>query len=123
MPDLRVAHLARWQADIAFRRTQPGMRPPLEQAAPGRHRGRGDRIGGRVVADPETVEDDEDDRPGPARAGFGHPAAPRARAVRPARATIPAISSGLSEAPPTSAPSIAGSAKNSPMFAEVTLPP
>ena len=47
-----------------------------------------------------------------------HPAPPvRAAAVSPARATIPAISSGLSEAPPTSAPSIAGSARNSPMLA------
>ena len=44
-------------------------------------------------------------------------ARPRARAVMPARATIPAISSGLSEAPPTSAPSIDGSARNSSMFA------
>ena len=41
----------------------------------------------------------------------------------PARATMPAISSGLSEAPPTSAPSIDGSARNSPMLADVTLPP
>jgi hypothetical protein len=29
----------------------------------------------------------------------------------------------LSEAPPTRAPSIDGSPRNSPMFAEVTLPP
>ena len=62
-----------------------------------------------------------------ARSGSGsrlrHAAAPRAAAVRPARATIPAISSGLSEAPPTSAPSMAGSARNSAMLAEVTLPP
>ena len=55
--------------------------------------------------------------------GAGHAAAPRAAAVRPARATMPAISSGLSEAPPTSAPSIDGSARNSAMLAEVTLPP
>ena len=48
---------------------------------------------------------------------------PRAAAVIPARATMPAISSGLSEAPPMSAPSTPGSARNSPMFAEVTLPP
>jgi len=41
----------------------------------------------------------------------------------PARATMPAISSGLSDAPPTKAPSMAGSARNSPMFADVTLPP
>ena len=47
----------------------------------------------------------------------GQAAARRAAAVRAARATIPAISSGLSDAPPTSAPSMPGSARNSPMFA------
>ena len=46
------------------------VRPAREEAAPGRHRGRGDRVGGRVVADPEPVEDDEDDRPRPGRAGL-----------------------------------------------------
>ena len=96
-----------------------------QQAAPGRHpRGR-DRVGRRVAADPEPVEDDEDDRTRPVRRRRRRVTrrAPRAAAVRPARATMPAISSGLSEAPPTSAPSIAGSARNSPMLAEVTLPP
>ena len=50
-------------------------------------------------------------------------AARRAAAVMAARPTIPAISSGLSDAPPTSAPSMPGSARNSAMFALVTLPP
>ena len=74
--------------------------------------------------DTEAVEDDEHDGSRPVRAR--HPAvvaASRASAVTAARATIPAISSGLSEAPPTSAPSIEGSARNSAMFAAVTLPP
>ena len=90
-----------------------------QSAAPDRHpRGR-DRVGRGIVPDPEPVEDDEDDRSRPAATrradrlvgwsgrGRRH-AAPRAAAVSPARATIPAISSGLSEAPPTSAPSIDG---------------
>ena len=137
MADLGVAHLARRQADRVLRGPQDRVRPVAQEPAPGRHRGGRDRIGGRVAADPEPVEDDEDDRPGsraarrrrgrarrvgPALAP-GHAAAPRAAAVSPARATIPAISSALSEAPPTSAPSIEGSARNSSMLAEVTLPP
>ena len=47
----------------------------------------------------------------------------RACAVTAARATMPAISSTLRLAPPTSAPSMAGSARNSPAEALVTLPP
>ena len=122
--DLGVAHLAGRQPDGLLRRLQDGVRPAREQAAPGRHPRRGDRVVRRVGADPEAVEDDEDDRPrsaghaGPA--GSSWPARERSR--RRGRRS-PAISSGLSEAPPTSAPSIAGSARNSPMFAAVTLPP
>ena len=129
VPDLRVAHLARGQADGALGCLQHAVRPPGEQLSPARHRCRGDRVGRRVVPDPETVEDHEHDGPRPAvarhgrRIRLGHPARPRAAAVIPARATMPAISSGLSDAPPTSAPSMAGSARNSPMFADVTLPP
>ena len=128
---LRVAHLARRQADRLRRGAERGMRPVAQQRPPVGHRRGGDRVRGRVATDPEAVENDEDDRSGSmavsGRLGPGirpaHAAAPRAEAVRPARATIPAISSGLSEAPPTSAPSMDGSAKNSPMLAEVTLPP
>ena len=46
----------------------------------------------------------------------------RGRSGRPGP-TIPAISSGLSDAPPTSAPSMLGSARKSAMLAAVTLPP
>ena len=120
---LGVAHLALRQADVAFGRPQHGMRPAGEERAPGGHGCRGDGIGRGVTADPEPIEDDKDDRSRATRGAGGHAAARRARAVIPARATIPAISSGLSDAPPTNAPSIAGSARNSPMFAEVTLPP
>ena len=61
----------------------------------------------------------------PLGAGCHRPAAAPARAlaVSPARATIPAISSTFRLAPPTRAPSMPGSARNSPMAALVTLPP
>src|SRR5215211_3281143 len=108
-----------------------------DESAPRRHGRCGDRVRCGVRADPEPVEDDQDDgtRPWPGHRGargqavvpvakpFRHATPLRARAVSPARATIPAISSGLSDAPPTSAPSIEGSARNSPMLADVTLPP
>src|SRR5687767_7214584 len=115
------------------------MRPTREQRAPRGHRRCGNGVTRAAVTDAEPVEDDEDDRSGsgsgsgwsgsaPGRAGRvrhlpAQPARPRARAVMPARATIPAISSGLSEAPPTSAPSMDGSAKKVSMFVDVTLPP
>ena len=92
-------------------------------AAPDRHRRRGDRVRRRVVADPEAIQDDEDDRSRTPRWRRRHADPARADAVRPARATMPAISSGLSEAPPTRAPSIDGSAMNSSIDADVTLPP
>jgi hypothetical protein len=123
---LGVAHLSRRQPDRSLGRAQDGVRPRRQQAAPDRHPGRGDRVGGGIPADPEAIEDDEHDRPWPSRSFDRHDAAicdSLARAVTAARATIPAISSGLSDAPPTSAPSIPGSAKNSPMLADVTLPP
>ena len=118
---LGVAHLARGQADGVLRCTQGRVRPRGQRRSPARHRRGGDGVLRRVRSDAEPVEDDEDDgpRPGPPR----HEARPRACAVIPARAAMPAISSGLSEAPPMSAPSTPGSARNSPMFAEVTLPP
>ena len=121
--DFRVPHLTDRQTDIALRGAELRVRPAREQPAPSGHRRRRDRVGGRVVPDPEPVEDDQDDRARATGRGDRHAAARRARAVIPARATMPAISSGLSEAPPTRAPSIAGSARNSPIFAEVTLPP
>ena len=120
MAHLRVAHLAGRQPDRVLRRAQGRLGPGLEQPTPDRHPGVGDRVGRRVTADPEPIEDDEDDRAGSLA---GHVAVLRAAAVSPARATMPAISSGLRDAPPTSAPSIAGSARNSAMLAEVTLPP
>src|SRR6185369_3957223 len=130
MADLRVAHLPGRQPDRVLRRPEASVRPAIQHRPPVRHRRARDRVVGGIRADPEAVEDDEDDRAGPilsraCRAGR-HPtgvSASRAFAVSAARATIPAISSGLSEAPPTSAPSIAGSARNSPIAPEVTLPP
>ena len=112
-------------ADRVLRRPERGVRPVAQEAAPDGHPGRGDRVGRGVAADPEPVEDDQDDgsRPGAPAMTRRHPVSPRAAAVTPARATIPAISSGLSDAPPTRAPSIDGSARNSPIAAEVTLPP
>ncbi len=94
---------------------------PVAQQPPGRHRGGRDRVGRGVIADPELVEDDEDDRARSCRSVTRRRHGPR-RSDR-SGAMMPAISSGLSDAPPTSAPSIDGSARNSPMFAEVTLPP
>ena len=128
--DLGVSHLAGRQAHGAFGRPEPRVRPRCEEAPPDRQVRVRDRVARRVGPDAEAVEDHEDDRTGPAArpsdrvprhdAGV---AACRARAVRPARATIPDISSGLSEAPPTSAPSIDGSFMNSAKVALVTLPP
>src|SRR5206468_8970737 len=115
--DLRVAHLPVRQADRVLGGAKAAVRPALERRPPVGHRRGGNGVPRRAVAvglaaDPEAVEDNEDDRSGPR---LRHAARPRAAAVSPARATIPAISSGLSEAPPTSAPSIPGSARNSPM--------
>ena len=117
------------QPDGLARGLEPRVRPAREQArARPASRAAAMASAARVGADPEAVDDDQHDRPRPAvrrhsrRASGGRRG--RARAgVRPARATIAAISSGLSEAPPTSAPSIAGSAMNSSMFDDVTLPP
>ena len=117
--DLGVAHLA----GAAGRRPRPrpaGARAASARGAPRQAgmRRRGDRVRGRVVADAEAVEDDEDDgtRPGRRSGRRRRRAAGRRRGRRragarrsaPARATMPAISSGLSEAPPTSAPSMRG---------------
>src|ERR1035437_4414276 len=139
--DFGVAHLAVRQADEAFGGLQRAMRPALQEGSPVGHSGLHDGIDLGLVADAEAVEDDEDDRaraPGAGGrvAGGGTPggrvagrhacfpsAAARVLAVRAALATMPAISSGLGEAPPTSPPSIECSARNSPMLALVTLPP
>ena len=122
--NLGVAHLARRQADGFGRGPERAMGPARKEAAPGGHGGGRDRVGGRITPDAEPVEDHEDDGTRAGRHQVDGPAgAPRAAAVMPARATMPAISSGLSEAPPTSAPSIEGSARNSPIVPDVTLPP
>ena len=63
--DLGVAHLSGRQADRLARGLEPGIRPAPEQPAPDRRVGRRDRVGGGVAADPEAVDDDEDDRPRP----------------------------------------------------------
>ncbi len=130
--DLRVAHLAFGQADELLGRLEGAVRPALQEAVPDRHPGLDDGVYFRLVADAEAVQDNEDDRAraAPRRvAGTGGrhaglpSAAARALAVTAARATMPAISSGLSDAPPTRPPSIECSSRNSPMLALVTLPP
>ena len=91
-----------------------------EQAAPGRHRRRGDRVDapGRDRSRSRRGRRGRWAAAGACVTG-GHAAQPRAPGGRGRPApTMPAISSGLSDAPPTSAPSIAGSARNSPMLAD-----
>jgi len=125
--DLRVAHLAGRQSDGLAGGLQDGVRPTRHEATPDRRRGGADRIRVGPPADPEAVDDDEDDRSRPSRCRHARrqarAAAARPAAVMPARATMPAISSGFSDAPPTSAPSIDGSAMNSSIAALVTEPP
>ena len=121
MADLGVAHLALRQADRILRRAERGVRPVREKIPPDRHPRAGDRVVGGRRPDPEPVDHDEDERAGTVSAHAV--VASRAAAVTPARPTMPAISSGFRDAPPTSAPSMEGSATNSPMFAAVTLPP
>ena len=125
VPDLGVAHLARRQADGVLGRAEGRVRPARESP-------RQIGIGAAAIASaagsrpiPKPSRTTRTIGRGRRVDALAHPvtAAPRAAAVSPARATIPAISSGLSDAPPTSAPSMAGSARNSSMFAEVTLPP
>ncbi len=125
MADLGVAHLPGRQADRVLGGPQDRVRPVTQQPAPDGHVGRCDGVDRRVVTDPEAVEHDQDDRARPCATASipGQSNCPRAAAVTPARATIPAISSGLSDAPPTSAPSIDGSAMNSSIADDVTLPP
>ena len=127
--DLRVAHLALGQTDELLRSLDGAMRPTLQELDPVGHVGLGDGVDGGLVPDAEAVKHDQHDWPGAPSAGAwgrhaGLPsAAARALAVTAARATMPAISSGLSDAPPTRPPSIECSARNSPIFALVTLPP
>ena len=64
--DLGVAHLPGRQPDGVLRRAQDRVRPAGQEAAPHRHRRGGDGVRGGIPADPEFVEDDQDDR---ARAG------------------------------------------------------
>ncbi len=137
VPDLGVAHLTGRQPDGMLGRSQPGVGPPLEEPAPGGHRCGGDRVGRRDCDQHRSHRGRRGRSAGAGLATARRAAKRRSRtpdhaiglsdrrasAVRPARATIPAISSGLSDAPPTSAPSIDGSARNSAMFAAVTLPP
>ena len=127
VPDLRVAHLAGRQADGLLggpeRWRAATARAGRARSASGPRRWR--RRAGRCPM-PEPVEDHEDDRRGRVAVARGRvrpspvgvAVGARAAAVSPARATIPAISSGLSEAPPTRAPSIEGSARNSAMLAD-----
>ena len=125
VPDLAVAHLAVGQPDGRARGVQHGVRPGRQHLPPARHARRRDGIHGRIGPDAKAVDDEQHDRARPTRAARRHApaAARRAAAVVAARATMPAISSTLRLAPPTSAPSMAGSARNSPMEPLVTLPP
>ena len=107
--DLGVAHLARRQPDRVLGRLEAGVRPAREQrrarAASARRRSR-PPAGSRPIPNPSrTTRTIGRGRRSPL--AVTRPGRAPARSV-PARATIPAISSGLSEAPPTSAPSIDG---------------
>ena len=122
--EVEVAHLG--VAHLAGRQARPPRRMPRGRSGAS---GQGDRAR-RACSRPGSRR-----RPGRARCrtrrgrpGRWDAAAPairrtgrRARCARPpsgpARATMPAISSGLSDAPPTRAPSIDGSARNSSMLA------
>ncbi len=112
--DLRVAHLARRQAHRLAGRLEPAGRPLGRQPVPGRHPRGHQSVASRIRPDPEAVEHAEDDR---ARPPFAHP-----RSSAAAR-TMPAKRSASSDAPPTSAPSRSGMAKNSGAFSGVQLPP
>ena len=129
--DLTVAHLTDRKPNGLFARCQLRVRPSLLQLMPSRHRGTGDGITVWVRADAEPIDDHEHDWPRPLQRrllGLGGTQAPdvaslRAAAVKPARATMPDISSTFRLAPPTSAPSIDASARNSSMEVLVTEPP
>ena len=120
MSDLAVAHLAGGQADGFSRRLERCVRPLSDESAPVRHVRLRDCVVRGSRADSEPVDDDQDERP--RTECLAQPAA-RAAAVRPARATMPAIWSTLRLAPPTSAPSMSGSARNSSIAPLVTEPP
>ena len=132
--DLGVAHLAGRQADRVLGgaqdahaasaragRASSASRPRRSRRRPGRgpipNPSRTTRTSGRGPCCAAV------DASGPPAGRGVTRAAAACPAVSPARATIPAISSALRDAPPTSAPSMAGSARNSPMVAVVTLPP
>ena len=126
--DLGVAHLTRGQPDRSLRRAERRARPGREHGAPGRHASRTNCIRRRLPPDPEPFEDHEHDRAWPTARTIRrgpidrapvrtiepgcHPAASRrargavtpgiARRCRPSRRS-------LSDAPPTSAPSMPGS--------------
>ena len=52
VPDLGVAHLAGRQADRLPPRDERRVRPLAQERSPGRHRGGRDRVGRRIVTDP-----------------------------------------------------------------------
>ena len=118
VPDLGVAHLAHRQPNRRARRLEPGVGPVRHESAPGRHVGSEQRVPPRIVVQPKAVEDAEHDRLGrrPAPSG-GQPWSSAAQA------TIRPNPTASREAPPTSAPSMSGWAKNSRALSGVTLPP
>src|SRR5205823_4702251 len=116
---LRIAHLAGGQPDCRASCLEARMRPALEQPTPGRHVGGEQRVPAGIVVEPKAVEDAQHHRPMAGRGG--RPAGqPRSSA---AQATIRPKAVASRDAPPTSAPSTSGWAKNSRALSGVTLPP
>jgi hypothetical protein len=63
VPNLGVAHLPGRQTDGVGRCPERGVGPGGKERSPVRHVRRGDRVRTWIAADPEAVEDDQDDRP------------------------------------------------------------
>ena len=120
MADLAVPHDAIGQPDVTAARAHRPMRVGLPKCAKPRRVRTSDGVCGRVRSDAPPVQHAEHDRS--IQAGGATPRPPRCLDQPNAR-TIAANSSGSSEAPPTSAPSIPSALANSATDLALTLPP
>src|SRR5581483_343327 len=109
MAHLAVPHDAVRKSDRPAARLEPRVRVAREELVEPRRLGAGYRVARTAGGDPPSVEDAEDHRPVTS-------AHAKAR-------TMFANSSALSDAPPTSAPSMPSAPANSAALAAVTLPP
>ena len=113
VPDLAVSHDAVRKADVAAARAEGRVRIRLCERAQTRRLRAGHGVRGRIRGKAPPVEHAEDDR-----------SIRRLRCVAQANArTTAANSSGSSDAPPTSAPSIPSASANSRTERALTLPP